>query len=115
MVADSCGYLEHLPASFSPGRDVVATNENIGQAKNIFWTEGLVRLCASRWGTEPEGWYVDLSYAVSIGVNYSPKVKVKISAQPRSCQQQNTIPRRIFLKLHDCIPIPLYTSDVSVY
>jgi hypothetical protein len=73
MVADSCGYLEHLPASFSPGRDVVATNENIGQAKNISWTEGLVHLCASRWGTEPEGWYVDLPYAVFlVGVNYSP-------------------------------------------
>lgn len=26
-----------------------------------------------RWGTEPEGWYVDLPYAVFIvGVNYSP-------------------------------------------
>ena len=27
----------------------------------------------SRWGTEPEGWYVDLPYAVfMVGVNYSP-------------------------------------------
>jgi hypothetical protein len=26
-----------------------------------------------RWGTEPEGWYVDLPYAVFlVGVNYSP-------------------------------------------
>jgi hypothetical protein len=29
---------------------------------------------ASRWGTEPEGWHVDLPYAVWVGVNYSPKV-----------------------------------------
>jgi hypothetical protein len=28
---------------------------------------------SSRWGTEPEGWYVDLPYAVFlVGVNYSP-------------------------------------------
>jgi hypothetical protein len=28
-----------------------------------------------RWGTEPEGWYVDLPYAVFIlGVNYSPRL-----------------------------------------
>ena len=27
----------------------------------------------ARWGTEPEGWYVDLPYAVFlVGVNYSP-------------------------------------------
>lgn len=27
----------------------------------------------SRWGTEPEGWYVDLPYALFlVGVNYSP-------------------------------------------
>jgi hypothetical protein len=26
-----------------------------------------------RWGTEPEGWYVDLPYAIfEMGVNYSP-------------------------------------------
>jgi hypothetical protein len=32
-----------------------------------------VSFASSRWGTEPEGWYVDLPYAVFIvGVNYSP-------------------------------------------
>jgi hypothetical protein len=26
-----------------------------------------------RWGTEPEGWYVDRPYAIfGVGVNYSP-------------------------------------------
>jgi hypothetical protein len=38
----------------------------------FIWSEGLVRLVV-RWGTEPEGWYVDCPYAVfSAGVNYSP-------------------------------------------
>jgi hypothetical protein len=39
---------------------------------DLIWSEGLVRL-PMRWGTEPEGWYVDHPYAVfSTGVNYSP-------------------------------------------
>jgi hypothetical protein len=38
-----------------------------------------------RWGTEPEGWHVDHPYAVFVlGVNYSPKVKFKLSAEPYS-------------------------------
>jgi hypothetical protein len=32
-----------------------------------------VSFASSRWGTEPEGWYVDRPYAVFlVGVNYSP-------------------------------------------
>ena len=37
------------------------------------WSEGLVRFSRLKWGTEPEGWCVDLPYAVFlVGVNYSP-------------------------------------------
>ena len=45
------------------GRDVVERDS----AKDSPWSEGLVRLAFRlRWGTEPEGWYVDLPSAVLI-------------------------------------------------
>jgi hypothetical protein len=46
---------------------------------------------ASRWGTEPEGWYVDRPYAVWAGVNYSPKVNFKLPASPHSVKPQKTL------------------------
>jgi len=49
----------------------------------------------ARWGTEPEGWYVDLPYAVWVGVNYSPKVKCNVSVKSPLCQSWNTIPCRV--------------------
>jgi hypothetical protein len=43
-----------------------------------------------RWGTEPEGWYVDLPYAVFLlGVNYSPLECRRFSAPPSSSQPRN--------------------------
>jgi hypothetical protein len=50
---------------------------------------------ASRWGTEPEGWYVDRPYAVWAGVNYSPKVSFKLPASPHSVNRKNKIPRTV--------------------
>ena len=43
-----------------------------------------------RWGTEPEGWYVDLPYAVFlVGVNYSPLEYGDLSAPRSFCQSRN--------------------------
>jgi len=40
-----------------------------------------------RWGTEPEGWCVDLPYAVFVaGVNYSPLECAHLNALQSSCQ-----------------------------
>jgi len=43
-----------------------------------------------RWGTEPEGWDVDLPYAVfDVGVNYSPLEYSHLSPPRSSCQSRN--------------------------
>jgi hypothetical protein len=43
-----------------------------------------------RWGTEPEGWYVDLPYVVFlVDVNYSPLECRYLSALQSSCQSRN--------------------------
>jgi hypothetical protein len=43
-----------------------------------------------RWGTEPEGWYVDLPYALFlVGVNYSPLECRHLSAPGSFCQSRN--------------------------
>jgi hypothetical protein len=40
-----------------------------------------------RWGTEPEGWHVDLPYAVFlVGVNYSPLESRQLIVSPSFCQ-----------------------------
>src|SRR5215469_14220714 len=57
--------LSRIPAFAGRG---IGRNEH---RPDLVWSEGLVRL-AVRWGTEPEGWYVDRPYAVFAGVNYSP-------------------------------------------
>jgi hypothetical protein len=42
-----------------------------------------------RWGTEPEGWYVDLPYAIFlVGVNYSPLESRHLSAPRSLCQSR---------------------------
>src|SRR5271156_255254 len=43
----------------------------------------------SKWGNEPEGWYVDLPAAVfMIGVNYSPLELPEIIVTPGFCQSR---------------------------
>ena len=61
----------------------------LGQAKN---PGPKVSFASSRWGTEPEGWCVDLPYAVWVGVNYSPKVRFKVPTSPKSVNGKNPIP-----------------------
>jgi hypothetical protein len=69
-----------MPASYWPGVDERSS-------ARIF----LVRRSRSprlpRWGTEPEGWYVDLPDAVFMaGVNYSPLEQSELSAGCGFCQ-----------------------------
>ena len=68
---DAAGF-DIFPASYWPGRNVVDATR-LGQAE-IHPGPKVSFASVRRWGTEPEGWYVDLPYAIWVGVNYSPKV-----------------------------------------
>jgi hypothetical protein len=63
---------------------------DLGQDKNLPGPK--VSFASSRWGTEPEGWCVDLPYAVWVGVNYSPKVILKVSARSNSVNEKREYP-----------------------
>jgi hypothetical protein len=74
-----------------------------------------VSFVSARWGTESEGWYVDLPYAVWVGVNYSLKVNYKLSKSPDSVNCKNTIPRKVSENQATLRVIRLDISDGAMY